>query len=85
MTDNTKQQSEQKADIIDLSAKRKQHRQKAREDAKAQARKRAESEGRFSLSGLSFTDGKSTLTTIFQLLVFLLVVFFFMRECGGGM
>lgn len=79
MTDNTQKQADDKAKVIDLSAERKRMKKKAKK-----APEKSSGQG-FSLGNLSFSSGASSLSMIFQLLVFLLVIFFFMRECGGGM
>lgn len=79
MTKNTSKQPDDKTNVIDLSAKRKQQRQKAKN--------KAAGDSGFDLEDLSLKDmasrlGSSQIGAIFQLVVFLIVLFFFMRSCG---
>lgn len=73
-------QPDEKSNVIDLSTKRKQQRYKAKNQGTG-------SDDGFDLKDLSFQDiankvGRSRLGTIFQFLVFMVVLFFFMRSCG---
>lgn len=79
MTKNTSKQPDDKTNVIDLSAKRKQQRQKAKN--------KVAGDSGFDLEDLSLKDmasrlGSSQIGAIFQLVVFLIVLFFFMRSCG---
>lgn len=79
MTENTSKQPDDKTNVIDLSAKRKQQRQKAKN--------KAGEDGGFDFGDLSLKDigdklSKSQIGAIFQLVVFMIVLFFFMRSCG---
>lgn len=79
MTENMSKQPDDKTNVIDLSAKRKQQRQKAKQ--------KASGDGGFDLGDLSLKDigaklGSSQIGTFLQLVVFMVLLFFFMRSCG---
>lgn len=82
MTDNTQKQETDKAKVINLADERKRIQDKAKDQDR-----QGDTGPSFNLSDLKIGDvkpGGYSIGQIFQLLVFMLVMFFFLRECQGG-